>query len=454
MSLNQLSTKHDEALQAQYGDSSLPPNVLPCERAALGGALLHGLDCLHPLRSDDFYSPKHQALFDLLVDMYTAHPGGYLDPVAVKDEMFRRGRPLEATPMVLMYDEAIGMAVNPVSVRYHIERILETAELRAKQALGQRLAQVAGNPEAAAAALADYQRVADDYRIRLAGSEMRGTSLADHAREARLAAATSPPAMSTGLLDLDRALSGGLRPSTFNVLGARPGAGKSLLAGTVALHLGSTHMARVLYVTMELSAREVTNRMLSSIGGIDLTKLQNRHLLTDPDLIALDDAEEKLRDWPIDIVEGGRAIEDIESLARDYLGAAPAGLLVVDFLQRIKEDGASTASRERHVGMCSSRLTDLSRELRIPVLCVVSFNRDSARRQNAPRMDDIRDSGTIESDADTTMLLWQPDPNAADEIQMVIDKNRYGQVCTVPLRRQGSRGRFVSSARDGWGTAA
>ncbi len=445
----------DEALTVQYRDTSMPPNVLISERTLIGSVLWHGLHVAHPLRAEDFYAPRHQALFKVVSDLYDRKPHiAHHDPIAVKDELFRLGRITEATEMYLMFHDAGQRGISVPSTRYHVERILETAQARAAQQLAQRAAQVAGDPARHAETLTAMQTSAADYQARLGDDDqLTRSSIGELARVNRLAAATTPPAMSTGLLDLDRALNGGLRPSTLNILGARPGVGKSLLAGSIAVHMGSTHQARVLYVTMELSAAEVTNRMLSNISGVDLTRMQNPDQQTDYDLLALDDAQDRYNDWPIHVIEGSRTIEQVESAGRNFLGGVPAGLMVVDFLGRIREDGTAV-SRERHVALCASRLTDLSRELRIPILCVVSFNRDSVKRQTAPRMDDIRDSGNVESDADTVMLLWQPSANDPDRVEVVIDKNRYGQVQNIDLTRQGNRGRLVNASRDGWGTAA
>lgn len=447
-----MSILHSDALATQYADASLPPNVLVCERSILGAVLWHGLYVAHPLRTEDFYAEPHRRLFQLITELYASRPHiEHHDPIAVLDEMYRRGRIAEATDMYLMYSDAIARCTGVTASRYHVERILETAEARTMQAYGQRIAQVGDSPERATALIGEMQTAAADFRARIDGSDdvLAETALAERVRLNRLAAATSTPAMSTGLIDLDRALNGGLRPSTFNVMGARPGVGKSLLAGAIAVHLGSTHRARVLYVTMELSAGEVANRMLSNIGGVELTRLQNPHLLDDNDLCALDDAQDRLSDWPIHIVEGSKTIEQIEADGRAYLSSAPAGLMIVDFLGRIREDGTA-GNRERHVAMCASRLTDLSRELRVPVLCIVSFSRDSARRGTAPRMDDIRDSGNVESDADTVMLLWQPDTDDPNRVEIVIDKNRYGLVTNVDVTRQGSRGRMVSRTQARW----
>lgn len=446
-----MSRVHDETLLHHAEDPSMPPHALPSERCVLGAVLWHGPELARPLHRADFYHSWHGDLLEIIRGLYGRHPDlEYLDPVAVLHEVVRVGHTDQAFTIIDLYDEARARGVSVVSARYHVEQILDAAEARLRQTYGQALA--AGADDGATLTQELHDRIAD-VRGRAGADEHRvaESRIGEIVRRARLAAATTPAATPTGLADLDAALNGGLRPATFNVLGARPGAGKSLLAGSVAAHVASTGLARVLYLTLELSATEVTNRVLAGVSGVELTRLQNPDRLDDTDHYRLDHAQEQVADWPLHIVDGSRTIGQVEDTARRFLSPAPAGLLVVDYLGRIREDG-SAPSRERHVGLCSSRLTDLAHELRIPVLCVVSFSRDSARRPGPPRMDDIRDSGTVESDADTVMLMWQPEPEDAHGVELLIDKNRYGELGSVPLVRQGHRGRVVSVAR--WGAAA
>lgn len=442
-----MTTAGDDLLEAQYADSSLPPNVVPSERILLGCVLVHGIHVARPLIASDFYRPWHGQLFQHLVDLYAAHPDKpYLDPVAVKDDLFRRGLALKATDMFCMYDDAISRWA---SAGYHVERILETAEARLVQAYGQRLAQLGGTQ--VAEVMQEMQDALRSIRAR-AGFEgaMEATRLDELVRLNRIKAATeSAPAASTGLIDLDRVLNGGLRPATFNVLGARPGVGKSLLAGAISVHLGSTLAHRVLYVTLELTAAEVTNRMIANIANIELTRLQNPEQLDENDYYRYSLAEEKIAGWPVHIEEGSKTIGQIEDVARAYLGSAPSGLLVVDHLGRIREDGIAP-TRERHVALWSSRLTDLAHELKVPVLCVAPFSRESVKRGGPPHMADIRDSGSIESDADTVMLMWQPQAEDETSVELIVDKNRYGAEATITLNKQGHRGRLVSAARGAW----
>lgn len=442
-------TPLDQMVIAQRIDPSLPPNALPSERALLGAVLWHGPWVARQLVPSDFYRDWHGQLLSIIRELYGRHPTiSYLDPVAVKDELFRQGLHDKATDMLFMYSEANQLAVSDISARYHAERILDSAEARIVQRLGQRIATT--SPDNALSALAEMQPELASVRARAGDDDQVSASqLSELARLNALAAATSTPAMSTGLTDLDRVLNGGLRPSTFNVLGARPGVGKSMMACGVALHMGSTGGCRVLYVTLELPASEVTNRMVANVSGVELTNLQNPERLSDHDYHRYGDARERIQDWPIHIVDGAKTIAQVEDAARRFLASVPSGLLIVDYLGRIREDGAA-ASRERHVALCSSRLTDLAHELRIPVLCVVSFSRDSVKRGGPPRMDDIRDSGNVESDADTVMLLWQPEPTQAEEIDLIVAKNRYGPETTVQLRKQGHRGRLASATTRGW----
>lgn len=124
-------SQYDEALRAQYDDQTLPPNVLLSERLMLGALLWHGPSVVRALIPADFYSEWHRNLFNLVLALYERYPHiDYLDPVAVKDEMFRLNLHHRCTDMVFMYDEAISFGVNVIACRYHAERILDTAEAR------------------------------------------------------------------------------------------------------------------------------------------------------------------------------------------------------------------------------------------------------------------------------------------------------------------------------------
>jgi replicative DNA helicase len=437
-------TQHDDAQRTQYDDPTMPAAALISERAILGAALWHGPHVAKPLVAEDFYVEWHRELFRIIHKLYADNPRfPYLDVIAVKDELFRLGLHARATDMLFMFDEAIARCVSHLSAAYHVERILDAAETRIGQTYGQRLTALANKPERAAEVAEQMQAALHDLRLRAgAGDDMEKTKLAELVRLNDLAAAVSKPARATGLKDLDKILNGGLRPATLNVLGARPGVGKSMLAGTLALNMAKHAGVRVLYVTLELTAAEVTNRLLSSIANVELTHLQNPEQRDENDFYRLSEAELELEDYPIHVVDGSQSIEQIELLANRYLGSAPAGLLIVDYLGRIREDGKA-ANRERHIGIAASRLTDLAHDLKVPVLCVVSFSRESVRRGGPPRVDDIRDSGTVESDADTALLLWQPDPGDADRIEVVVAKNRYGIEGKINLAKQGYRGRFA-----------
>jgi replicative DNA helicase len=411
--------------------------------------LYRGPTVAGPLIPADFSHSWYRDLFTLIKQLGQDHPGVDIGPVEVKDELFRlhREHPIpgfadKVYDVVDVFTESWGPG-GP----WEVERILEAAEARLVQTIGTRMASNPG-PDAQQL-LADAQADLQSIRIRRGGTDQTATRLAEHARQAELRfATTTPTATPTGLADLDHMLHGGLRPDTFNVLGGRPGTGKSLFAATISRNFAEAGK-RVLYVTLELTPAEITNRLLANVGNIELTHLQNPDRLSQDDHHRWSEARIQVEDWPLHIEGGSRSITQVETLAGGYL-AEHQGLLVVDFLGRIREDGTAT-NRERHVSQSASRLTDLAHDLHIPVLCVVSFSRESVRRGGPPRMDDIRDSGGVESDADTVMLLWQEDERDVTTVDMVIDKNRYGIEGRLRFAKQGHRGRIADAKpEEGW----
>lgn len=444
-------TGYREDVAATAADPSMPPNAVICERQICALMLCHGAAIAGPLVASDFTHAWYRQLFTIITDMAIRYPDEQIGPVEVKDELFRMHREQKLPgfedkvfDIADIFTESWGPGGG-----YEIEQILEAAELNLIQVIGNRMAAGGADPSQL---LQDVQADLQSIRIRRGGHDANATRLDELARQAQARYATeTPSAIPTGLADLDHMLNGGLRPGTFNALGARPGVGKSLLAGTIARNVAE-HGCRVLYVTLELTAGEVTNRLLANIGNIELTHLQNPEQLTQSDWERLYEANQRLAGWPLHIEDGSRTIEQIESLASSYLRGHD-GMLVVDFLGRIREDG-TVQSRERHVSQCASRLTDLAHDLNVPVVCVVSFSRESVRRGGAPRMDDIRDSGGVESDADTVILLWQENEQDVTTVDVVIDKNRYGFEGRMQLAKQGHRGRVGNAARPGTWEAA
>jgi hypothetical protein len=234
----------------------------------------------------------------------------------------------------------------------------------------------------------------------------------------------------TGLETVDRHL-GGLQPGRLYVIGARTGVGKTALALQMAVHAAKA--VPVLFVSLEMPAREITLRAIQTLSGVNADLIRRRQV-TDRDLASFGRAAGTLRKLPFRISDTGGALAMIEETITTEARERKIGLAVVDYLQLVRVP-ASRENRATEVGQISSALKRLALRLGIPILAPAQVNRSPVKDGRAPGLADLRDSGAIEQDADAVLLLNAKDDPAGDalEVDLRIAKNRSGPVGRLQL---------------------
>lgn len=249
--------------------------------------------------------------------------------------------------------------------------------------------------------------------------------------------------LSTGLHDLDHLLAGGFRPGQLVVVGARPGAGKSLLLGGFALHAAIHEEVTVHFASLEMGRDELMDRFLASEAMISLRAMTSRTLHED--------------DWSrlsrhLDAISGSRLyVDDTPTQTVAGIGAAakplrPA-LVLVDYLQLLSSTGKQN-NREQEVAALSRSLKLLARDLDCTVIAASQLNRESDKRHDRkPRLSDLRESGAIEADADLVLLLDRDDQDDTHgtDAGLIVAKQRGGPLGTVSLVFTGDHARFMSA---------
>lgn len=254
--------------------------------------------------------------------------------------------------------------------------------------------------------------------------------------------------LGTGWPDLDR-LIGGLGPGRLVVVGARPGVGKSVMGTNLALHFAHYHEHAVLLASLEMPEDEVGQRLLAAFAEANLSSLQDgstdertwsriatKHAALDALPIHIDDV-------------AGQSVTHIRKKARDVQRHRDdLALIVVDYLQLVRPSGdRKGANRAEEVGQISRDLKLLARETGACVVAMAQVNREGTKHQDGkPRMTDLRESGSIEADADQVVLLHQPDEEVPD-IEVIVDKNRHGPKGIATLQMQGHYARLASVTR-------
>ena len=245
----------------------------------------------------------------------------------------------------------------------------------------------------------------------------------------------------TGFPDLDDVLVG-LQDSNLIILAARPGVGKTALAMNVAQYAAVEKKIPVGIFSLEMSNLELVDRMLVGQAGIDAWKMKTGNLKPD-DFEKLSEAMGILADSPLFIDDTpGQTILQMRTKARRLHAEVGIKLLVVDYLQLAVGDG-KYESRVQEVAAISQGLKNLARELRIPVIALSQLSRAvESRGEKIPQLSDLRESGSIEQDADVVMFLYKPDENDLSTYKLNIAKHRNGPLASVDLMFKGEKIKF------------
>ena len=234
-------------------------------------------------------------------------------------------------------------------------------------------------------------------------------------------------ALSTGIPKIDVKLGGGLKGGRFYVIGARTGVGKSALMSAMATR-AIRNGARVLYVSLEMGARENVARMVAAVSGVSLGRIYNREALSDGDYAAIADAYALLPGDNFWFSIKARTPEDIRRAALKMKAQGGLDLVVCDYIQLLQPD-FKTSSRVEAIGHITRALKLLAMELDVPVLSAAQVNRAGAQSGGPPRLSDLRESGSIEQDADVVFLMHREEgqeKQARKSVSIAVAKNRQG----------------------------
>jgi replicative DNA helicase len=241
----------------------------------------------------------------------------------------------------------------------------------------------------------------------------------------------------TGYKDLDNMLAG-LQNSDLIILAARPSMGKTTLALDIVRHAATKHNIPVGIFSLEMSAQQLADRMLSAESRVNAWNLRTGRLSTDNEFAKIRDSLDKLAKAPIYIDDqAGNSIVKMRSVARRLKSEHGLGLIVVDYLQ-LMSTNKNFDSMVNQVTEISRSLKGLARELDVPVLALSQLSRAVESRGGRPRLSDLRDSGSIEQDADVVMFIHREDKYNADSdrpniAEILIEKHRNGPVGKVDL---------------------
>jgi replicative DNA helicase len=410
------------------------------------------------LRPEDFYRRSHGLIYDTIRAMYAE--GDAVDSITVVNALQAKGILEDVGGKAVI--NTLASTVPAVSnARRYAEIVKETSTYRGLIRAGTEIADLGyqrlGDPreavdkaEQAVFQIAN-QRVTSDFspiNELLHASFERITELNKDGREII--------GVPSGYRDLDR-ITAGFQPSNLVILAARPGMGKTSLALNMAAHVGIREGLPVAVFSIEMSRDEVTQRLMCSEGRVDSSRLRTGRLAQD-EWPRLTDACSRLAGAPIYIDDtAGITPLEIKAKTRRLLTRHPnLALVIVDYLQ-LMGGGGRFENRVNEISHISRQLKLIARDLEVPVIALSQLSRAVEQRgtkDRRPQLSDLRESGSIEQDADVVMFVYRDDyydqeSEHKGEAEVIIAKHRNGPLDTVTLAYQGRYTRFASLARAG-----
>lgn len=457
MSLAETSRDRARPIRPVRGEGRVPPHNLNAEESLLGALLLSrdavGAVAEMGLSVNDFYKPAHQYVYDAIRGLNAT--GQPIDAVTVADELRRAGLldEIGGAEMLLELQNATPAISN--ASRY-AKIVQDTAVLRRLIRVASDIAEIAySEPDDVSRALDEAEtkvfEVAEDRVIDSVQPLGELMPLAMDKLQETFERGNTITGLATGYNDLDELLSG-LQPSTLNIVGARPAMGKTAFGLGLAVHAAQTAKVPVLVFSLEMGHTELTQRILSSEARVDSTKLRNGRL-TESDWTKLGRAVGRL-EVPLYLDDNPRVtVMEIRAKARRLKSREGLGLIVIDYLQLMS--GNNSENRQLEVSEISRGLKILARELEVPIVALSQLSRNlESRSDKRPMLADLRESGSLEQDADVVMFLYRdevynnesPDKGSAE---VIIAKHRSGPIGMRRLAFLGAYTRFDNAARSG-----
>ncbi|MBP9699843.1 replicative DNA helicase [Candidatus Woesebacteria bacterium] len=430
----------------------IPPNNIPAEESVLGALLLDHdaiVAVAELLKPEFFYKDIHQDVFRAIIELYSQRSP--IDIVTVSSQLKKNkalkevgGTPFltqlaEAVPTSSHVREYAKIVKDLYTKRQLISLAAELNELAFDE--GKMTEEILDKAESSVFALSQTHVEKGFIPLKdvLAESFDRLDELQKNAGGLR--------GVPTGFADLDDTLSG-MQASNLLILAARPGVGKTAFSLNIAMQTAVAYKKKVAYFSLEMSKEELVDRLLVAQADIDAWRLKTGRLSED-DFTKLSDAMGVLADAPIYIDDTpGITVLELRTKARRLMSERGIDMIVVDYLQLMHGSGLYKENRVLEIGEISMGLKNIARELKVPVLSLAQLSRAvESRGTKQPQLSDLRESGSIEQDADVVMFLYREDDDERENVKLGIAKHRNGALRNIDLFFKGDRIRFYGVER-------
>src|SRR5436305_9203832 len=441
-----------------------PPHSVEAEQGVLGSMLISPretiAECVEKINEEYFYVPAHRTTYDVLVDLWN---GGQGIDLITFTQVLRDRNLLDSVGGAAFVTNLFTFVPTAANVGYYLEIVREKYILRQIISAATESVRRAYEEQDEVNALLDEVEAKilavgeDRYKAQMLGMKEQVMGALESIEQLweRRGGITG---ISTGFHEFDR-MTSGLHPSEMIVIAARPSMGKTALAMNIAEHVAINSKLPVAVFSLEMSSQQLVQRLLCSRARVNLQKVREG-FLAERDFPSLTAAASKLAESEIYIDDSaGLSILELRAKARRLKAQKNIQLIVIDYLQLLRSTTRRAQdNRQLEISEISAGLKGLAKELKVPVLVLAQLNRQpEARTGGKPRLSDLRESGSIEQDADLVGLLVRPEiyeedeearAEKAGEAELIIAKQRNGPVGEIPLTFLKEFTRFETRARN------
>lgn len=422
----------------------LPPQDIDAEKSVLGSILMDKnciINIVDFLRADHFYKTSHQHIFSAILSLYERRDP--IDIISLQNELNKANR-LEEIGGVSYLSELVYFVPTSSNSEFHARLIQEASIRRNLISSASKIVELAYEEDSVNSIIDKAEQnlfsiykdtVKSDFVPISKTLETSFEKLDELQRNQGLLRGVP-----TGLKTLDRMLSG-FHKEALIILAARPSVGKTSLAINMAQYAAINHAKSVAFFSLEMGQEEIIQRMISAQANLENWKIRHGQL-NDDEMERYSIAMGELSDLNFFIDDTpGISVLEMRTKLRRLTMKHPIDLVMVDYLQLCKS--FVTESRVQQVSDISQGLKNLAREMKVPVVALSQLSRAVETREDSrPQLSDLRDSGSIEQDADVVMFLSRPDRDNREDYFLSIAKHRAGSTGDIPLKFKGDRTRF------------
>jgi replicative DNA helicase len=398
----------------------------------------------------DFYAPKHELIFNAVLSLFGR--GEPTDVIAVTDELNKQGNLVKAGGADYLHS-LTGYVPTAANAGYYAKIVADKAILRRLIEAGTRIAQAGYESQGEVEDLVN-QAQAEIYKVSSQSSKEDYVPLSDsleaaiHEIEGAQKRGGELTGVPTGFTDLD-AYTHGLHPGQLVIVAARPAVGKSTFALDLARNASVKHNQATIFFSLEMGRAEIAMRLMSAESSIYLQSMR-KGTVTDADWTRLAAVRGRINDAPLYIDDSpNMSLVEIRAKCRRLAQQVDLKLVVIDYIQ-LMSSGKKVESRQQEVSEFSRALKLLAKELGLPVVALSQLNRQAEQaKDKKPELSHLRESGSLEQDADVVVLLhregiYEKDHPRAGEADLILAKQRNGPTGTVVVAFHGQYSRFVN----------